>query len=291
MCPMPKRPSASKARDAELVAALEWFARAAVSAGFDASAFLKASRRAFALAGKAELSAAKSAKKVSTSQVSAITGLTRKELPDLISQLNSELSDLESPAWSVIRHWQNCPKYLEKKGRPRVLSIDSGEGSFKTLVRELVPDVPHMSVLKELERLGFAERGIDKTVALNPQVAKKMSQRLSSFRDISAKCRAFGESAYRGNFMMNSGEINDLKVLERIPAKMVGLFLRNFAERATSLLAAVDKWHVANVFDSAQLGPVESVGLGVYLFREAEPDAGCGETKPPPKTKRRAKRA
>lgn len=291
MRPVQKRPRVSKEREDELVASLEWLARAAVNAGFDASAFLKASRQAFALAGHAELASAKSTSKVSTSQVSAVTGLTRKELPALISSSNAALSDMESPAWSVVWHWKNSPKYREKSGKPKVLPIDSGEGSFKSLVRELVPDVPHMSVLKELGRLGFVERGVDKVVALSSSVEKKMSQRQTRFSDISRKSVAFGESAYKSDFTKSSGELNVLKVIDQIPEKMVGLFLKNFSERAISLLAAVDKWQVANLPSSAQGDLSETVGLGVYLVRQPGPNAGSMKATSPPKPKRRAKRA
>ena len=108
-------------------------------------------------------------KKQTVSRVSALTGLTRKEVSrirDTEPDDDSEASQRYNRAIRVISGWQNDPKYSDESGNTLTLSIDSNEPSFASLVRAYSGDIPTKAMLNVLVSSGSVEQNDDKTVSL-----------------------------------------------------------------------------------------------------------------------------
>lgn len=100
-------------------------------------------------------------RKQTHSRISILTGLSRKEvlrvtrLPRLDEP--TAVSDYNRAA-RVLVGWAHDPRYADKTGSPKPLSIDGDGATFTELVRRHSGDVPARALLDELLRLGKVER-------------------------------------------------------------------------------------------------------------------------------------
>jgi hypothetical protein len=99
-------------------------------------------------------------RKQSTSRVSILTGLSRKEVSRLRSTeaLSNEVNvDRYNRAARVIGGWITDRRFTDKSGQPVSLPFEKGEVSFSDLVKDYSGDVPSRAVLDEFLRLGLVE--------------------------------------------------------------------------------------------------------------------------------------
>jgi hypothetical protein len=95
------------------------------------------------------------------SRVSALTGLTRKEVKRL-HELNrpDDLGAQEryNRAIRVISGWLNDPRYQDSRGRPDELPLEGEESSFAALVKQYSGDIPTQAMLSTLTESGSVDR-------------------------------------------------------------------------------------------------------------------------------------
>jgi hypothetical protein len=92
-----------------------------------------------------------------TSRLSLITGIQRREISRLNTSKNPEPKNI-SLATKVVGAWTSQPEYLGVNGKPRVLNFVGKDSEFSRLVRSISTDVSSYTVLNELERSETAER-------------------------------------------------------------------------------------------------------------------------------------
>lgn len=88
-----------------------------------------------------------------TSRVSTITGLTRKDVQRLKNEsLESDVGATAkySRAARVISAWMSESAYLDQQGAPMLLPLDGAEPSFAALVKEASGDITARTILDEL---------------------------------------------------------------------------------------------------------------------------------------------
>ena len=105
--------------------------------------------------------------KATASAVSALTGLSRKEVSRLSKGGDAELVETEQKrnrAAQVMSGWSNDPDF-SNQGQPKILPLTGESGSFAELVRRYGSDVTARSILALLIRNGAVENG-DTTVRL-----------------------------------------------------------------------------------------------------------------------------
>ncbi|NIW13260.1 MAG: hypothetical protein GWN31_04870, partial [Candidatus Thorarchaeota archaeon] len=113
-------------------------------------AYVDVAVREFAIKGR----------KQSTSRVSILTGLSRKEVSRLRSTEalgNSVDVDRYNRAARVVGGWITDGRFTDKKGQPLALAFEKGEASFSDLVRDHSGDVPARAILDELLRVGLVK--------------------------------------------------------------------------------------------------------------------------------------
>lgn len=99
-------------------------------------------------------------RKVSSSRVSILTGLPRKEvtrLKEIAEPHDLGASERLNRAVRVIGGWLKDPRFLDKDGAPRELTLQGEEASFPTLVKSYSGDVPARAMLDEMIGTGVAE--------------------------------------------------------------------------------------------------------------------------------------
>jgi hypothetical protein len=108
-------------------------------------------------------------KKPSTSRVSIITGLSRKEVnrvKNLPDHDDPGASDRYNRAARVISGWTRDSAYTDQDGNPLDLPIEGAVSTFSQLVKQYSGDVPHRAILDELVRVGAVQRTSDNRVRL-----------------------------------------------------------------------------------------------------------------------------
>jgi hypothetical protein len=107
-------------------------------------------------------------RKQTTSRVSVLTGLSRKEVRRVevleMPEANAE-AERYNRAARVISGWRRDRRYHDEAGEPASLELE-GEASFTELVRAYSGDVPARAILDELVRVGAAERDGDGRIRL-----------------------------------------------------------------------------------------------------------------------------
>jgi Family of unknown function (DUF6502) len=103
-------------------------------------------------------------KPVSFSRISAITGLHRHVVSDIV---NSPETVSPDPAFDkdyrrnrlarVLSGWFESPRYTDGEGRPLILETDGAEPSFASLVRTFSGDIYPRIILDELLEVGAAK--------------------------------------------------------------------------------------------------------------------------------------
>ncbi|MEZ5554964.1 DUF6502 family protein [Haliea sp.] len=127
-------------------------ARVLLSHGMAYGAFAELARRAFADEGFAL--AARSGKRATVSSVSALTGMTRKEISRLREDdapVSAGASQRYNRAIRVISGWVNDADFHDAAGQPAALPLEGAEASFAELTRRYSGDVPAAAMLAILE--------------------------------------------------------------------------------------------------------------------------------------------
>lgn len=99
-------------------------------------------------------------KKQTISRVSALTGLTRKEvkrLHELPASEEVEVTQRYNRATRVIGGWLNDKRFLNIKGDVAELNLDESDPSFNQLVKDYSGDIPTKAMLSTLEKAGSVE--------------------------------------------------------------------------------------------------------------------------------------
>lgn len=98
-------------------------------------------------------------RKQSVARVCVLTGIHRKDVNRLRTQLGEDSIDLESlnRAARVIGGWLSHEEYKTKAGKPALLPVEGETGSFTSLVKRFSGDMPVRAILDELQRTGAVE--------------------------------------------------------------------------------------------------------------------------------------
>jgi len=95
-------------------------------------------------------------RKPSTSRVSILTGLSRKEVMrvrGLPRPTDQESAERYNRAVRVITAWRQEADFRDEKGEPVLLPLSGGAKTFSELVRRFSGDVPVRAMLDELKRV------------------------------------------------------------------------------------------------------------------------------------------
>jgi hypothetical protein len=129
--------------------------------GVGVGELLEAAKRAYVESAIAEVTPP--GRRPNISRLSVMTGLTRKDIADLIGTyyMGRSSGSRRTPqqrALRVLRGWLLDPHFSRGDGTPTDLSLLDGKGTFPALVRKYGGDVTPVAVLSELERMRATSR-------------------------------------------------------------------------------------------------------------------------------------
>lgn len=161
--------SQKQAVDASLVEFLTVFLDYLLSAGVTYGRFASIARLAYFRAASAH--ARFGNERLNQSAVAAITGLTRVQVRRFAKQRNPIPAQVRDRLDSVIEGWTTDAAFTGRTYEPRKLRVSGRGATFHALVAKYGGDVPHRSMLREMQRHGFLTL-TNGFVALKPDASK-----------------------------------------------------------------------------------------------------------------------
>lgn len=225
-------------------------------------------------------------RKPTVSRAATLTGLSRKEVSRLL-QMGDQVDTQpvsQNRAASVVAGWVRDPDFQDGRGEPRPLSMDDVGGGFPALVKRYSRDVPPITVLDELVRVGAAER-------LPDGRARLLARSYVPTRDDAAKLEFLGTDARHlietiaHNITHSGADARyQRKVLyDDVPVELAERFRHLAAERCQALLEELDR--VLSNYDRGANPAVSGegrrlTGVGMFYFEE-DVDLEAGADAPP----------
>ena len=232
--------------------------------------FAELAKKAYADVAMADF--AEPGRKQTVSRVSALTGLTRKEVKRLVEQTglyDAELDRRYNRAVRVISGWLNDKEFLGPDGQPAILPLDGERGSFAALVRRYSGDIPTQAMLAVLARAECVEREND--------VTRLVRHAYIPAGDPIDKVRILGTdvgeliTTIDHNLTTQAGELRFQRKVStvHVATSAVPAFRALSAERAQALLEELDAWLTLHEVGAAGVGADEVpryVSLGIYYY-------------------------
>jgi len=217
--------------------------------------------------------------KATTSRIAIITGMTRKEVAAIRKMEFHEL-EYESHfnrAVKVISHWATDPKFTDKDGEPKVLSVQGKGETFETLVNLYSGDMPYRSMMNELIRTNAVEV-LDKDKVKLLRVAHIPSDDKMNKYSLLGEDVSLLISTIRHNILENDQEPRYQRKVcyNQIPEKHIEEFKALASVENQKLLESLNVWlstHDTSKEDGSAPEKSMKVGVGAYYFEESNSDS------------------
>ncbi len=215
-------------------------------------------------------------RKQSTSRVSVITGLSRREVmrvrklprPDVTAS-----TERHNRAARVIAAWRRESDFLNAEGKPALLPMEGRGATFSELVKRFSGNVPSRAILDELMHVEAVERPVDGKI--------RLLTRAYIPRGVDAhKLNILGTDV---QYLISTIDHNlkpepteprfQRKVAyDNLPDEVLPMFRKRFAKRAQALLESADQWlarHDRDVTPTVNGMGRNRAGFGIFFFEES----------------------
>jgi len=214
-------------------------------------------------------------RKQTTSRVSVITGLSRKEVTrvrKLPKPDDSASTERYNRAARVIAAWRRSSDFLDKKGRPAALPITGSGTTFSELVKRFGGDVPVRATLDELIRVGAVEQCKDGRVRL---LTRAYIPEGSDGDKLNILGTDVGHliSTIDHNLKPDSIALRFQRKVayDNLPDDVLPKFRKLSARKAQNLLESLDRWlarHDRDINPAVKGSGRNRAGLGAFYFEE-----------------------
>ena len=213
-------------------------------------------------------------KKQTTSRVSILTGLTRKEVRRIMTSVDVEdqkTTDRYNRAARVITGWVRDKEYHDKAGDPLALPVEGENASFGALVRCYSGDMPVRAMLDELLRVGAVRMTKDGRIRLKARFYVPEQSETDKLQILGTDTADL-IATIAHNLTAKAVPRFQRKVMyDNVPVESVQEFQRLSANRAQMFLEGIDSWlsqHDRDVNPSVKGTGRKRVGIGLYYFED-----------------------
>ena len=207
-------------------------------------------------------------KKQTVSRVSALTGLTRKDVKRLheLQQTDDSSSQARyNRAVRVISGWRNDNRYLDRAGKPADLPMSGTGGSFDGLIKQYSGDIPTKAMLSML-----VEAGSVKEVSGNVRLIRHA---YVSGGDPTEKLKILGSDVFElistidHNMTADTGDLLFQRKVsyDNIDPDAMPRLRKMSAKKAQTLLEQLDKSYADNELENSS-DPGKTISLGIYYY-------------------------
>jgi hypothetical protein len=214
-------------------------------------------------------------RKQTTSRVSILTGLSRKEvarLRRLTMWDDYEAMQQYHRAARVMSAWVREPEFHDANGQPAPLPIDGDRASFAVLVRRHSGDMPVRAVLDELLRVRAVERLDDGRIRLLARSYVPAAGEVEKLAILGTDVAGLIATIDWNLRCPPSEAYFQRKVqYDNLPSEVMAELQALTRERAQALIEQLDLWMAARDRDATPT--VQGTGrkramLGIYYFEE-----------------------
>jgi hypothetical protein len=218
-------------------------------------------------------------RKQSTSRVSILTGLSRKEVTRVRAlQRPDDRASAEqyNRAARVIAAWRREADFLDAEGQPAVLPMSGSGATFGELVRRFSGDIPARAIRDELKQVGAVEQLEDGRIRLlAPAYIPKASE--------VEKIHILGTdvshliSTIDHNLQPDVPEpfFQRKVAYDNLPEEVLPRFRRLTLRKAQAFLENMDRWlagHDRDMNPAVDGTGRSRAGIGIYYFEEPYPE-------------------
>ena len=214
-------------------------------------------------------------RKQTTSRVSVITGLSRKEVTrirNLPKPDDSASAERYNRAARVIAAWRRDKSFLDAKDQPAPLPMTGPGASFSELVKRFSGDVPVRATLDELIRVGAVERLADGRINLLTRFYVPESSDADKLHILGTDVTHLISTIDHNLKPDPIGPFFQRKVAyDNLPDEVLPVFRKYSAKRAQSLLESLDRWLAQrdrDVTPTVKGTGRNMAGIGIYYFEE-----------------------
>lgn len=209
-------------------------------------------------------------KKQTVSRVSALTGLTRKEVKRLLDGVHVEDGGQArySRAVRVISGWLRDERFLNENGKPATLPVEGDEASFSQLVKEYSGDIPSKAMLSMLEEGG--------SVAVSRGMVRLVRYAYLPGADTVEKIRILGSDARELIATIDhnmTASLDDLRFQRKVAYDNIDPTaahkLRELSSsKAQALLEHLDKQYSRHDMEDDSAARGKYISLGIYYYEQ-----------------------
>lgn len=213
-------------------------------------------------------------RKQTSSRVSVITGLSRKEvqrLRELDIPIDDDTPGRYNRATRVISGWIRDPLFSDHDNNPLNLPLD-GPAAFSSLVKKYSGDMPVRAVLDELLNIGAVSIQEDGTIQLMTRAYLPDADKQAKLDILGADVADLIATINHNLDPKNIRPLFQRKVsYDNIPEEFLEPFKTISAEESQALLEKLNQWLATrdrDVNPGVQGSGRKRVGLGIYYFEE-----------------------
>ena len=221
-------------------------------------------------------------RKQSTSRVSILTGLSRKEVTRVrkLQKLDGQASaERYNRAARVIAAWLRESDFMDGERQPAILPMSGSGVTFSELVRRFSGDIPARAIKDELVRVGAVEELRDGRVRLLARAYIPKTSEIDKIHILGTDVSHL-ISTIDHNLRPDAPEpfFQRKVAYDNLPQEVLPQLRRLTVRKAQALLENLDRWLSKHDRDTnpAVAGTDRSrAGLGIYYFEEpfSEEDA------------------
>lgn len=210
-------------------------------------------------------------KKQTVSRVSALTGLTRKEVSRLLDAGAADVM-LEQARYNrairVISGWRNDSYYHDTSGKPAVLPLEGDGASFANLVRDYSGDIPTMAMLTMLQEAG--------SVNVSRQRVRLVRNAYVPGRDAADKIEILGVdvceliSTIDHNLVATPEDLRFQRKVayDNVDPRAVARLRKTTYKKAQTLLEQLDRQYAAQELEEGGGEQGSYISLGIYFYEQ-----------------------
>jgi hypothetical protein len=219
-------------------------------------------------------------RKQSTSRISVITGLSRREVMRVRKLPKPDITDSiekHNRAARVIAAWRRESEFLDTDGKPAPLPLDGDGTTFSELVKRFSGNMPPRAVLDELINVeAVSESFEDNTVTLLTRAYIPKNYDSHKINILGTDVKHLLSTI---NHNLQPGLMKPIfqrKVsYDNLPDEILEKFHNQFNKKAQDLLESADKWlakHDRDVTPSVKGVGRNQAGFGIFFFQKPYSD-------------------
>ncbi len=221
-------------------------------------------------------------RKLTTSRIAVVTGLSRKEVLRLLdAPVKGKADERERSNFNranrVVNGWLTDAEFRNAKGAPRPLSLKSGPGSFPALVKRYSGDITARAILDELISAGAIVKTGNRTVQLQAAGYVPTKSDIAKVQ-IAATCASDLLDTINLNLTCAPVDARFQRQVtyHDLPQSVIDNFRALNREKSNQLLVELNEWLAREKRETtAKKGEKRGrAGTGIYYFETVDDKVG-----------------